>query len=129
MGPDRTLVFMVCVQIDHEDGQFLSTLLPLSGTVIAAGKTADEAEANAITLFCNLVDTCIETGQLHQMIGESGVMAEVDTAIDQILEKFRTMNQRFRRIYGPDCAQEQDADPLLTPWLDVKLRETAEHAH
>jgi hypothetical protein len=85
IGPKKTLAFVVCVEIvkNEEDDGYSSTILPLEeGTVIGAGKTPDQAEADALALFREMVDHCIAKDTLEKFLGDSGIMQAIPLDLD-----------------------------------------------
>lgn len=106
VGPKKTIVFIVCVQIERNprveggDGAYVSTLLGLEpGTVTASGATPDEAESNAIVLFKVMVDHVLKadpnmkTSRLRRLVGKSAFMRVTNV-------NFREVKTLQRSIFG-----------------------------
>lgn len=119
IGPEKTLVFVLCVQIEKNDAEgsegYVSTLLPLEeGTVTAAGATPDEAEDNALTLFKDMIDHCIDSGlELTEVIGDSGAMDEVDVPVAALLSALDSLAKRQQGHEGKKPPRRAGARPWL----------------
>jgi hypothetical protein len=114
-GPNKTLVFVICIQIEEnpeEGGGYISHVLPLeTGTVVAWGKTADDAECAAIEMFCEMVDHCISKDTLDEFLGSSDIMREVDEPLNKVREAIQSL---FEQQHKPKPTRASSA---VRSWL------------
>jgi predicted RNase H-like HicB family nuclease len=125
LAAEKTAVFCVCVEIEKTEaegeGRYISTILPLE-TVIAAGPTPTEAEQNALGLFQEMVDHCVDAGTLQEFIGDSGIMETVDIGMSKLMDAVETLKRKVRQHSGqplPRFPESHSAGerPSIPPWF------------
>ena len=87
LAADKTLGFIVAIKINATpEGRYAASVVSLEpGTVTGGGATADAAERDALELFQDMVDNCIQRGQLPELIGECPIMRVLDVCLDDLI--------------------------------------------
>lgn len=104
LGSEKSLLFSLTVYIDasrNNPDTWIATIGELEeGTIIAAGKSWEEAEGNALDSFRGMVDYCIaEKRPLSELLGsaKASVMKEVPAGVEKLVKALYTMRRPQRR--------------------------------
>jgi predicted RNase H-like HicB family nuclease len=126
VAPRKTIVFLVTVEIEKTDTDcFASTILPLD-SVFASGTTPDEAERNALELFQDMVDHCIESGNLDEFLGDAKITEQVDASVDQIMDAIESMS--VQQGNGSHLHADHGRK-LPPPWMLTRTRREETDSH
>jgi hypothetical protein len=85
LGESETLFFPIVVRVEEDEpALFGAEVLGLEGRLIAMGRSGEEAESDAITLFQAIVDDAIEKHEpLGRELGNGVAFSRVNLPLEQ----------------------------------------------
>ena len=113
------MVFLVRVLVEGNDADstnpFISTIESLEdGCITAHGESPQAAVQNALWLFRETVDQCISDGSLGLLLGDSGIMQEVDAPMEAIKQAVTMIMHRSANGHKP---VESDSPFTVPAWM------------